>query len=86
MNIYMKGPWYVDSLFIYAGDKPGMGSRRLIADCGSHGGLFELNQANARLIAAAPELFELLKRIAPGAYLTDEDRTDFVKLITKIEG
>ena len=58
---HTPGPWVVDGdLNIYAGD-PNIGLRRDVADTFGMGG-FGSVEANARLIAAAPELLEAAQK------------------------
>jgi len=53
---WTPGPWEVDGLYVTAGD-PSTGAT--IADCWKSSRLSHVEKkANARLIAAAPELFE----------------------------
>ena len=61
---YTPGPWTIAHDTNIFGSVPGYG-RRLVANAGGHSSNVtdetETNRANARLIAAAPELLEALK-------------------------
>lgn len=60
MTTHTPGPWRTfrqDRYYVQQDDSP-----RLVADCGaSHGPAAESNRANARLIAAAPELLAFVR-------------------------
>ena len=66
---HISGPWIAeDDQSIYAADGDG---RRLIAEC--HAGHKEERAANARLIAAAPDLLEALQEMVAGDAEAIED-------------
>jgi len=59
MSRHTPGPWVAKGNNIWAGDE-------CIGDVWSHDGQWSTRDANARLIAAAPEMLEALKLIARG--------------------
>ena len=65
---HSEGPWLdKDGQEIFSSDG------RLIAQC--HAGHYEERRANARLIAAAPEMYEVIEEIA-GMKIADCDAHD----------
>ncbi len=61
MSEHTPGPWAVDEA---ENGVTARGGEDMIADCDRLNGLsFEVSRANARLIAAAPELLEALERL-----------------------
>lgn len=77
---YTPGPWYTgeaDSadILVYAGDFEGVGEGE---DCIATVWLTSESQANARLIAAAPDLLEAAKSVI-GIHITVENGTSDLK-------
>lgn len=74
MNAHTPGPWRycpqngspTTGMHMIAGSKPGYLAE--VRDCGSG-----IVQANARLIAAAPELLEALETLADEEWRDDDD-------------
>lgn len=64
---HTPGPWKVNNVFLDNAPNrfivsQGKWGGRNVADCGESGqGDWDINEANARLIAAAPELLEALR-------------------------
>jgi len=54
---HTPGPWRTEDLFVYPTDE----TKTAVADCGRTIYNIEQGRANAKLIAAAPELLEMLK-------------------------
>ena len=52
--IHTPGPWEADSTAVLTSSSP----YRTIADCSQRGHTLEVEEANARLIAAAPDMLE----------------------------
>lgn len=87
---HTPGPWTIEGADVYT---EGTGSRRWIASCGLRGGeqAAPYNTANARLIACAPDLLEMLNRIrADIADQMDDEDDEFLAeldaLIARAEG
>ncbi len=66
---YTPGPWKCNNVFLdsepnrYIVGENKWGGRN-VADCGmSSGGEWDINEANARLIAAAPEMLEAINAV-----------------------
>ena len=73
MSKYTPGPWFVDrhgAPTVYAESLNGGGMLQEVAACGSTE-VWTHQEANARLIAAAPELLEALQSIVRS--LSDQD-------------
>jgi len=68
MNAHTPGPWHIGKLaliglgLIEIGDNKHT-KRQVILDCRDYSDRMDEFFANARLIAASPELFEVLKKI-----------------------
>ncbi len=82
MSKFTKGTWEVE--IIYGDHYTVFANEHLVADCFS-------NEANAQLIAAAPEMYELLKEeLIPtsdyGGILSFEREKKIRTLLTRIDG
>ena len=82
MSKFTKGTWEVEK--IYGSRCAVSANKRIVADCFN-------NKANARLIAAAPEMYELLKEeLIPtsdyGGILSFEREKKIRTLLTRIDG
>ena len=64
MTKFIPGPWHKKH------DRQIMAGDRHVATAHIWHGIWDVNEANAYLIAAAPELFEALERIATGMWHT----------------
>lgn len=76
---YTPGPWFADGIFI---ETEGGIAGRHIATVASK---TKESQANAVLLAAAPELLATLKRLAYGDH-TSDDVNAAISAIAKAEG
>lgn len=72
MSGYTKGPWIANEFYIYD-DK----QRDALADCCYRD--YDTNRANAKLIAAAPDLLEALQKIKFRCECFLEDDRDMKK-------
>lgn len=83
MSKHTKGPWIINANRIKGGDYPDGIAHVMDADAG------EIRNANARLIAAAPELLEALKiaiRVGVAQKCSSEQIDLIEKAIAKAEG
>jgi hypothetical protein len=76
---FTPGPWRVNDLNPY--EVYSINPSQRIADCRPNGCIChtEQDRANARLIAAAPELLHALFKIYDEDGLTGQDRIDFIE-------
>lgn len=85
VNLYTPGPWSSDRARDFAGRKQfdvWAGSALIAENC---------REANARLIAVAPEMLELLRRITSCGYSSPESlvemaQNEAIAIIAKVEG
>ena len=88
---YTAGPWKANRLLVTANAKV-EGKFKGEVVCYTAGGDISEAEANARLISAAPEMYELLQcledAISKGLPQVDfeELRGNILKLVTKVEG
>lgn len=84
MSKHTPGPWIATGTTVSEQASYGTGNR-VVAECGqSTNG--ETDLANARLIAAAPELLEILKTICRANEFSLAMRVQAEKAIAKAEG
>ena len=84
MNKYTPGPWEVGR---FSGDTVwAEGGHTLLASCNYlPEGEIETEKANARLIAAAPQIFEALKAMVKAGRGDDGPYCDAKDLLAKLE-
>ena len=83
---HTPGPWKVDGTYIYE-----VGQDKIIAEVETYNNGELPYEANARLMAAAPELFEKLEELYNAVFVMEQPRlykalAEAKKLIEKIEG
>lgn len=78
-----QGPWRVDRR---AHTRVVAGIDDTIATTGCQSDLSDQWEANARLIAAAPEMLALLRDLYDHGYTTSHDHDRVAAMITKAEG
>ena len=97
MSEHTKGPWTVDEegwedegLCIYGGGVPMSSGEHAVAFVVNYGGTVEAAEANARLIAAAPELLEACRdaaiRLEVGNFPNNPTYRQLAAAIAKAEG
>jgi hypothetical protein len=91
MSKHTPGPWHVQDNTINTSDQTGQlrvdsEIDGAIADCGRGKYVDDESRANARLIAAAPEMVELLRAIYSGGGGIDTWKTKVLALFSRIDG
>ena len=92
---FTPGPWILEDLFIYKlHEQTGASGRPFITNVfsvavqgnGTHGAQRDELEANARLIAAAPDMYETLQSIAGSEVVPPAFRQIAQQAIAKAEG
>ncbi len=73
---HTPGPWYFDGLYVLQVDRA-----TVIAEI-NHGAMTDIQcKANARLIAAAPEMLGALESVIKSKVLANKDNVELAKLV-----
>lgn len=83
MNKHTPGPWVAQAWLCHAKTSVLAIGKTQVAECSGCGATATEEEANARLIAAAPELLELLQRCVRYGGLYPELKEDAVAAIFK---
>jgi hypothetical protein len=85
---FTKGPWEVNTLAGRPNSEVFSGDDVLICDCRATNVVMEPEEieANAHLIAAAPDMYEALKRVMENKWEPDKYLLNVLQAIDKAEG